>query len=62
MLFDHVSQVGNVLIGLGEEVGQTFVLLVVLPRPLPREGPGDEALRHSAIVVGLVSLPSLLCD
>ena len=29
MLFDHVSQVGYVLIGLGEEVGQALVLLMV---------------------------------
>ena len=29
MLLDHVSQVGNVLISLGEEVRQTLVLLVV---------------------------------
>ena len=29
MLLDHVSEVGNVLISLGEQVRQTLVLLVV---------------------------------
>ena len=29
MLLDHISEVGNVLVSLGEQVGQTFVLLVV---------------------------------